>query len=368
MKVLHVSGARSWGGNEQQLLYLVEELNSYGVEQSLFCFENTPLVEKIKGQNITIISIPYIKARKKGYRKQLKNAVAEHRFDLLHLHTSDAVTGYMITDLLHKLKVKAVFSKKGIGSSVSFLSKLKYNYKNIHKVLCVSKIVSDYFKGVLYTKNHTKLCVVYDGVKVNDQSEEAIPFHNIRKELNLAEDCKIIGNIANHTKAKDLKTLVKTLDIIVNKENRKDIHFVQIGEFSKRTQELKDMVLEYGLEDYISFIGFKNEAASILPQFDIYLMTSEREGGPTTVLEAFYKKVPVVSTKVGMVNEAIEDAVNGFIAPVGDYETLGEKILILLQDDTLRNSFTKISFKRLMDSYTTKHLGINTYNVYKEVV
>ncbi|GAA4277854.1 glycosyltransferase [Aquimarina mytili] len=368
MKVLHVSGATSWGGNEQQLLYLVEELNSYGVEQFLFCYENTPLIEKIKDQNIAIISIPNIKSRKKAYRKLLNSAVKEHQFDLLHLHTSNAVTGYMITDLFYGLKVKAVFSKKGIGSSVSFLSKLKYNYKNIHKVLCVSEIVSDYFKGVLYAKNHHKLCVVYDGVKVHKENNEMTSSYDLRKELNIEKDTKIIGNIANHTKAKDLKTLIKTLDILVNKENTTDIHLVQIGEFSKRSQELKDMVSEYGLHDYISFVGFKNEASSILPQFDVYLMTSEREGGPTTVLEAFYKKVPVVSTNVGLVSEAIEDGVNGYVAPISDYRVLGEKVLQLLNDDVLRNSFVKISYNKFVNSYTAKHLGMNTFNVYKEIV
>lgn len=367
MKVLHVSGARSWGGNEQQLLYLVQQLNLYKVEQSLFCYENTPLFNRLKDIKINIIAIPYIKSTKSGYQKLLKKAVVDYQFDLLHLHTSDSVTGYVITDLLFKLKTKTVFSKKGISSKVSLLSKYKYNYKNIHKILCVSEVVYDYFKEVLYKKNHAKLCVVYDGVRINDTPEKSSVV-DIRKELNLPKNVNVIGNIANHTNAKDLKTLVKTLNVLVHKKKIKNIHLVQVGEFSKRTQELKDLVLEYNLEKHISFTGFRENASLFLPQFDIFLMTSEREGGPTAVLEAMYKKTPIVSTKVGIVGEAINDGENGFVAPVGDYQSLANKLEILLNSASLMTSFSEISYQKLINSYTEKELGESTFTTYKEVI
>ncbi|SHJ53010.1 glycosyltransferase [Aquimarina spongiae] len=366
MKVLHISGARSWGGNEQQLIYLIQELKKYNVVQSLFCYESTPLFEIVQNLDIQVIAIPYIKPHKKGYRESLKKTVVAHSFDLLHLHTSDSVTGYVLTDLLKGLKTKTVFSKKGVSRKVSFLSKQKYNYRNIDKILCVSKVVYEHFREVLYVKNHSKLCVVYDGVQVEDGSIEVES--NIREELNLPEEIKVIGNIANHTKAKDLKTLIKTLDVLVNKKHQKDIHLVQMGEFSKRTQELKDMVLALGLEKYITFVGFRKKASSFLPQFDIYLMTSEREGGPTTVLEAFYKKVAVVSTRVGVVGEAITDGENGFVTSIGDYASLADKIEVLIKDHELKSTFAERSFQNFLNLYTTEKLGAETFKVYREVL
>ncbi|WP_282080176.1 glycosyltransferase family 4 protein [Aquimarina algiphila] len=368
MKVLHVSGARSWGGNEQQLLYLIEELNTYGVDQYLFCYENTPLLDTITTLNlsVTVITIPFEKPYRKPYRKQLKNVVEDHNFDLIHLHTSDAVTGYTVTDLFYKLKTRTIFSKKGISRKVSALSKYKYNYKNIHKIVCVSEVVYDHFKEVLYKKNHHKLCVVHDGVKVVDVDNEFIA--DIKEELGVSKDIKIIGNIANHTKAKDLRTLIRTFDILINEKKVKNIHLVQMGEYSKLTPELKSLVSELNLEKFISFIGFRKKASSFLPQFDMYLMTSEREGGPTTVLEALYKKVPVVSTKVGVVGEAIADGENGFVTTIGDYESLANKLNILLEDKWLQNSFSELSYQKFIDNYTAKKLGENTFKIYQEVV
>ncbi len=366
MNVLHISGARGWGGNEQQLLFLVEELKYLGVNQYLFCYQNTPLYENIKTQNIQVFSIPYTKPTKRNYRKYLKELVEYYDFDLLHLHTSDSVTGYVITDFFTSLKTKTVFSKKGISRKVSVLSKFKYNYKNIHKILCVSNIVLEHFKDVLFPKNHFKLCVVSDGAKIRNES--LADNFDLRKDFNITEETTIIGNIANHTDAKDLKTLINVLDYLVNKKNRKEIHLVQIGEFSKRTKELKNMVKNLNLEKYISFLGFKTDASNIMTQLDIYLMTSQREGGPTTVLEAFSNKIPVVSTRVGIVYEAIEDSKNGFVTDVGDYKSLASKIEILIDDDRMKNSFAELSYNIFLNSYTSKALGKNTYSVYNEIL
>ena len=41
--------------------------------------------------------------------------------------------------------------------------------------------------------------------------------------------------------------------------------------------------------------------------------------------------VPVVSTRVGQVQELIESGVDGFLAPVGDVETLAEQLVAVAE-------------------------------------
>ena len=43
MKILHVSGARVWGGNEQQLILNINELNKLESENYIFGINNSPL-------------------------------------------------------------------------------------------------------------------------------------------------------------------------------------------------------------------------------------------------------------------------------------------------------------------------------------
>ena len=368
MNVLHISGARSWGGNEQQLLYLTEELYQKGINQFLFGYENSILSKRLQNDAVKQILIPYVKPYKKSYRKSLKNILDTNEIDIIHLHTSDAVTGYVITDLLFNLDVKTVFSKKGISRKTSFLSKYKYNYKNIHKIICVSKVVENHFKEVLYKSRHHKLCVVYDAVRLQAEGDCKVTFVDLKASLNLSDKIFLIGNIANHTDAKDLETLIRTLHHLIYELKITNVYLAQIGSFSKRTEELKALVKQLHLDSYITFFGFKQDASGFMPQFNMFLMTSQREGGPTTVLEAFSQKIPVVSTKVGVVVEAIEDGINGFSTNVGNYKKLAKKIKRLWSNNELQQTFATRSYSKFQKNFTVEQLGKETLKVYQEVL
>lgn len=366
MKILHISGARSWGGNEQQLVDVIPELESFGVKSVVFGVKDSPLFFYCQKSEIEFICGKKNKLNKFINYRLLSSIVKNIQPDIIHLHTSDSVTVYTISDLLFNLKTTTVFSKKGISRKVSFLSKFKYNYKGLSKILCVSKVVENHFKDVLNTKNHNKLCVVYDGVKIDEGYFKSSI--NLKKEYHLSEDVQIVGNIANHNGAKNLPTLIKVLNELVNIKKIKNIHFIQIGSYTNATPELISLAKEMKIEEYITFTDFKEKASSFLPQFDVFLMTSLREGGPTSVLEAFYYKVPVVSTKVGVVTEVIKDGVNGFISDTEDFKSLANNIEILLINNKLKESFQEISYNKFIEKFTTQKLGDKTFKIYKELL
>lgn len=366
MRVLHVSGAISWGGNEQQFTYLLDELPKHDVKQFLLCYKETPLHHAAKKHPVEIISIQKTKPHSSIFRKALVKAVKENDIDVIHLHTSNAVTGYVLTDMFNPLGTPTVFARKSVRRKNSFLSVLKYNYKNIDKVLCISKYVEHHFKRVLWKRNHHKFRLVYNGVRPEEMHRKA-PFQ-LREKLNLKPDKFLIGNIANHTKAKDLKTLVRTLDEIVNHQGHKDFHLVQIGEFTKRTEAIKQEIARYNLEPYITLMDFVEKASAFLPQFDLFFMTSEREGGPSSIVESFFHKTAVVSTRVGVVDEIIEDGKNGFSAEVGDYKSLAEKIIAFKNNPEFQKSFPEKSHEIFLEKFTAEQLGKNTFRLYRELL
>lgn len=366
MKVLHVSGANSWGGNERQLVDSTYDLERLGVENIVFCFKGSPLEECLANQGISYVSVPKRKSYSFALLKLLKNAVDENDIDLIHIHTSNSVTTCVLADLIYKLKRPIVFSKKGISTTKRGLSLYKYNYKNIKSVICVSKAVKESFKDTLKPKNHHKLKVIYDGIRLERAENKAAL--DIRKEYNIKSEIFVIGNIANHTRAKDLKTYVKTINHLVNVLGVKNVFFFQIGDFSKYTEEFMSLVEEYKLKNYIHFAGFVENAMDVLTQFDVYFMSSEREGLPITIYEAFYKKIPVVSTKAGGIPEAITDGETGFLNDVGDFEGLANNLKTLLSDDSKKEIFAERSYTILMERFTSRQLAKNTLDLYKEVI
>lgn len=367
MKVLHISGARSWGGNEQQLVDLLPELNKLGVENAIFGMENSPLHSNLQKTDFPFLFGQEKKIHKKGNFPLLKKIVREQNPDVIHLHTSDSATLFVLADLFHKLKTPAVLSKKGMGNSMSFLSRYKYNYENIKKTICVSKAVkSELEQEVIKPKNHHKLEVVYDGVNLD--RTKVVRTESIRELFGISKDALLLGNIANHAKAKDLGVLVKMMNHLVNVLDMKNVHLVQLGEFSKLTDELKAQIEEHQLGKYISLAGFQDHALDFIPQFDIYVMSSQREGLPITIFEAFYKKTPVVSTRAGGIPEAITNGENGFLADVGDHETLASKVAELSKNSELQKQFVERSEEIFYKNFLAGITAEKTHNIYKNLI
>lgn len=366
MKIIHINGAGSWGGNEQQLADLIPELEKLGVSNLVMGRPNAPLQTYCKENGIPFIEAKDGKlSRKKNYRF-LKEIVNSEKPNVLHLHSSDSVTLFTISDILFSLKTPTVFSKKGMGRSMSTLSIFKYNYKNINRIICVSEAVKNSMeREVMKKKNREKLVVIYDGINV----KRLVPVRKEKlKELfNIPSEKLLIGNIANHAPAKDLPTLLRMMHHLVYNLKKTNLHLVQIGEFTGMTEEIKALQNELGLMNYVTFTDFQNNATDFLPQFDAYVMSSEREGLPLTIYEAFYKRVPVASTKAGGIPEVISDGENGFLAEVGDFKTLAEKSIQILENESLQEQFRENSYKLFMEKFNADKTAEHTLNLYKKL-
>lgn len=365
MKILHVSGARSWGGNEQQLINLIPELEIIGVNNIVFGVSDTRLEEECRRIGTKFISAKANKLNKFANYKYLKELVTQQKPDVIHLHTSDSLTVFTISDLLYNLKTKAVFSKKGMGASGSFLSKFKYNYKNINSIFAVSQRVKSDFSEILSVKNKSKVIVIHDCVDLNIINEKATI--DLRNKFSLL-DKKTIGNIANHTAAKDLPTLIEAVHELVNQYNRKDFVLLQIGEFSKLTPGLQALVDAKDLQKNFIFTNKIDRAYSLNPQFDLFVMTSQREGGPSSILESMLFGTTVVSTNVGVIPDVIIDEVNGFVADVKDSKSIAKTINYILDHPEIREEIGLKASKKIIDNFSAQQIAYQTFDAYQEIL
>jgi glycosyltransferase involved in cell wall biosynthesis len=217
-------------------------------------------------------------------------------------------------------------------------------------------------KGI---RDHSKLITVYDGTHIPKSS---LTPYELRNKFNLSKEHFVIGNIANHIRAKHLDTLIDIADELVNRRKIKELIFVQIGMFTDRTENLKRRVEALNLEDHVHFLGYLKDAPNFIPQFDLSLMTSQSEGLPHFIYESMYFKVPVVSTDVGGIREVIVNGKNGYLSPKHNAVSLGENILKLKADPVMREKFAQLSYERLMDGFTTEVMAEQTYKVYKEIM
>ena len=142
----------------------------------------------------------------------------------------------------------------------------------------------------------------------------------------------IIGTIANFYPSKGLEYLIGAAEYFKNND---EVIFLIIGDGQERTK-LKTLIEQKGLQNKVILLGQIPNAYKLLGAFDIFVLSSVKEGFPWVIVEAMAAKLPVIGTRVGAIPEIIEDGKNGIIVEPAQSEKIAVKIQDLLGNDRLR--------------------------------
>lgn len=362
INVLHISATETWGGGENHLVNLCTELQEDSeVKNMVLCSQDGFLHRKLQNTRISHVAAPLAFKMDPRYVRKIGQICRKSEIDLLHIHDTTALSLTVMADHFYSLPPFILSKKTSFPIKDRLQTRYKYNYPKIRTILCVSEKTREITsKNIL---NKEKLKLIFHGTRIG-QKLKGDPV-DLRMTFNLAPEVKIIGNIANHTKVKNLEGFIEVADILVNRENRKDLFFIQIGSFSRRTKALKTLIRKKGLEDHLQLLNFVPNASELLPQFSLSVVTSENEGIPQFIYESFYHGIPVVSTKVGGIPEIIEQGVNGLLAEKHDFETMARHVLSLTENRELREKFIYISKKLLLERFSTELMAQRTLEEYK---
>lgn len=361
-RILHISAASRWGGGENHILNLCQEMDS--ASHIVLSRKGSDLSKRLKLENIEVYSAPLLTKFDLRFVWKIIVLSKKHKIDLIHIHDTTALTlSIMATYLSANLPPYILSKKTSFPIKGRRRTLYKYNHAQIKKILCVSDITRQITSEKVMDQE--KLVTVYHGTSV---PKENIGKIILREQFNIPKNAILVGTIANHIRAKNLETWVNTIDYIVNKLGHTNYHFLVIGSKTDRTASYLQRMKEKDLEKYCHFSEFIPDASVLIPQFDISLMTSQSEGIPQFIYESFYYKVPVVATEVGGIPEIITNGENGFLSRPHDGVSLANKLVLLSQDRSLQEKFTKISYQRLLENYTTKRMAANTLAQYKEVL
>ena len=87
---------------------------------------------------------------------------------------------------------------------------------------------------------------------------------------------------------------------------------------------------------------------------DIYLLSSNSEGLPNSIMEALNYSMPVISTDVGDAGYLVRDGLNGYLVPSGDYQLMAEQLAKLIADYNKRIAFGLNGHKLLVEEFSEK--------------
>tara|TARA_Y100000746_G_scaffold136893_1_gene117243 strand:- start:1135 stop:1812 length:678 start_codon:yes stop_codon:yes gene_type:complete len=134
---------------------------------------------------------------------------------------------------------------------------------------------------------------------------------------------------------KGLDLLLRAFALLLP-SSRKGWRLTLVGEGPEGTA-LKQLCAELGIDDVVSFEGFRSDTKTFLRRASIFALPSRFEGMPNALLEAMASGLPsVVSDASPGPLEMVHDGVEGFVVPSENVEALARALERLIQDPALR--------------------------------
>ena len=134
------------------------------------------------------------------------------------------------------------------------------------------------------------------------------------------------------------------------------IHMVGGGEME---EELKALAMEYGVEEMITFYGFRtpDQVRSIMEKSHIHIFTSNHlEGWGAVVNEAMNSGCAVVANvQAGAVPYLIQHGKNGMVYPDGSYEKMEEAVCYLLEHPEERRKMGREAYRTIISKWNAQH-------------
>lgn len=128
---------------------------------------------------------------------------------------------------------------------------------------------------------------------------------------------------------------------------------------------LQARLAHHGIAEAFSFLGHRDDVASLLADADIFVLPSRNESMPNSILEAMATALPVVASAVGGVPELIEDGRTGLLWPPGDPRALADRLCRVMSEPELgtrlgaaarREAAARFSFARMVAEFEALYL------------
>ncbi len=164
--------------------------------------------------------------------------------------------------------------------------------------------------------------IIYNGISIKN-----FPYKNknyIRKNLNINENAKLGLLVGRLIKEKGYIYLIEAVEKLKN-----NFLFIILGEGSER-HFLENEIRKRGLENKIILKGNVSNVNDYLQAADFFLIPSLYEGFSLALLEAAVSEKIIITTKVGIALEIIENNKTGFLIKRKNSQEIADKINYIL--------------------------------------
>lgn len=313
--------------------------------------------------------------------QEIKKIIRQFRPHILHTHASKA--GALGRHAAISMNVPVTVHTFHGHVFDSYFNPLKTKfYKKVEQILArqTGKIIaiSESQKYDLSRKYNIcpeeKISVIplgFDLERFADNREEKRML--FRQRYKIADDEIAIGIIGRLVPIKNHSMFLEAIDVLRKKTSRKIRAFI-VGDGESR-ELIKEKAISLGIDfvngvgEYhpatLTFTSWLTEMDYVNAGLDIVTLTSLNEGTPVSLIEAQASGTPVVTTRVGGIENVVVPNQTAFLAEKGDVMDFTEKILTLVENDNLRAEFSSRGWTQVGEKFHFSRLIRDTEKLYE---
>jgi len=351
IKVVHIITRLDRGGSADNTLITVMELDRKKFEVTLIAGKTTepsPKLAQLKGQTyISFFQIPQLVREVNPYNDliafiKLYQLLKKGNFDIVHTHSSKAgILGRWAARLakapyiVHTPHGNIFYGYYGRFLTYLFILMERFSARFTHRIITLTN------KGI---EEHLgfkvgfpdKFLSIYSGIDLSSFLGYKEDDMNVKKELGIPVNHRVVGSVARMVPVKDHLTLIKAAPLIA--EAFPQVSFLLVGDGPLRSH-VELLAEKLGVGKRVIITGMRDDIPRLLSAMDIVTLTSLNEGMGRSLVEAMAMGRAVVATDVGGVAEVVEDGTTGLLVPPSSPHQLAEAVINLLRDDKKRESF-----------------------------
>ena len=336
-KVVFAITKGTWGGAQRYVYTLATSLTGNSYDVCVCGGSPGTLFERLSAAGIRTISFQSltrdvaILADLKTFIELLRLLIYE-KPDILHLNSSKmGILGGLSGRITRVPKI--IFTAHGWAHEESRPRLTRAILKRIHLLTIALShktiAVSEHVRRQMGTHGVSKkITVIHNGIAPIQffKKEAARTYLGSCANTSFEKTAYLIGTIGELHKNKGLEYALEAVEHLP-----KDLSLCIVGDGEER-KSLEKMVRIRRLSERVFFAGFIPEASRYLRAFDVFIMSSVKEGFPYVLLEVGLSGVPVIATNVGGIPEVIDGAHTGILVPTKNARALAHAII------SLRNS------------------------------
>ncbi|MGF9979020.1 glycosyltransferase family 4 protein [Viridibacillus arvi] len=345
------------GGAQTHVIALTKQLALDGHVITILTSKGALIYQPLNEKNIRIIQLQHLKwainfvADIRAFF-EIRSILRRINPDVVALHSSKA--GAVGRLAAFSLKLPTVFTAHGWAFTEGVKPIKRWIYQQIERAFArkTSKIITvsnyDYLLAIeKKVVKKEKMTTIHNGIQ-SYSNKPSFSQNKIPK----------IVMVARFEQPKRQDLLIEVLSLM--KEQEWQLVFIGDG---REMEAAKALSLQHDIARRVTFLGSRDDIKTQLQKADLFVLLSNFEGLPISILEAMRAQLPVIASNVGGVPELIIDSKTGYIVD-HDIQVIKERLIQLLENRDLRLQLGHAGFRYFEDRFSFHSMYDKTVSQY----